>query len=137
MNGKIFLISLDGVRLITENNLKEKNLDFNEVFDLGSVENSLKVFVPDAVILQVNDISDVVIYKLREALKRAALNIPWLCLVMNNSSFSERMARSNRVFYYGVGVEDLGFVLDAANDAVRAGKQSKLEEKFLRQHIAK
>lgn len=135
MTGKILLLSLGGIHLLNKTNISENNFEFREINELGDIEESLKSYEPDAILLQVQQISDVIVYKVREALKRCSLQVPWLCLVLNNSSFGEKVARSNRVFYYGVGVEDLGFVLDAAKDAVRLGKQTKLENKFIKQNL--
>lgn len=134
MNGKILLISLDGVRLLEDHNLSKKEIDYVEITDIHLIEKSLWDAKPDALVVQVNEIADVVIYKIRESFKRTGLSIPWVSLVMNNSAFSEKIARSNRVFYYGVGVEDVGFVIDAIVDAIKAGKQDKLQNKLLYQN---
>lgn len=135
MTSKILLLSLDGIRLINRDNITENNFEFREIIKLGEIEGNIKSYEPDAVMLQVQEITDVVVYTVRDALKKCSLKVPWLCLVLDNTAFGERVARSNKVFFYGVGVEDLGFVLDAAKDAVRIGRQAKLEKKFLKQNL--
>lgn len=133
MTGKILILSLDNVNVIKSEEFKKRDIESQYILELGDFESAIKKFNPDAVLIQANEISDVIIYRMRESFKRYGVRLPWLALVLKNSSFSEKVARSNRVFYYGVGIEDVGFVADASKDAIIIGKQYKLEDRFIKQ----
>lgn len=136
MSGKILLISLDGVRVIKKDVLTDKEIEYSEITDLNHFENTIRNEEPDALVMQVEEISEQKIKTIvGDGLLSNTPHLPWICLVMNNSSLGERLARANRVFYYGVGIEDLGFVLDAIKDAIKAGKQIKLADRFLRSKL--
>lgn len=125
MSNKLILLSLDGVNEIDEKDFESKYIDIVFVYSLSDLGRYIRKENPDAILIQSKKISLEILSRLNQIFETYNYYLPWLCLVLKNSKESEKNARINKVFYYGVGEESVAMVTLAAQDAILHGVEQK------------
>lgn len=135
MKEKLLVLSISKISLMDISLLNQDEFEIKVVNNFEDVTSAISQFNPDALLVQLNKITDRFITELNNLYQKNNLIIPWVCLVVSNNPTAETLARSSKVFFYGVGQKDVKHVLRAINDATRYGVQMKCEIRYIRKRM--
>lgn len=126
MDKIILVLSLIDRSFLDESYLKKRNINIYYTYNISDLQKYIRRVNPDALLVQVTSMCKDVINSIKQISKVYGYSLPWLCYVTNNTKESEFLARSNNVFYYGVGLEDIINIYEASFDAVNVGREQKM-----------
>lgn len=126
MDKTLLILSLGNRLSLDETFLKENNVTVYFIYDLDDLQKYIRRINPDALLTNVNTLTEVVMNAINQISCVYGYSIPWICHVIENTPASELLARTNKVFFYSVGTDDFYNMCSAVFDAINVGREQKL-----------
>lgn len=132
MRENLLLIKLNEIDIMNYSFFNVYDINIKIVFSFKEANLLLNSFSPDAILVQLDIIDNTFINKLEDLYIGSNLIIPWVCLVTTNNLTAEKIARSNNVFYYGIGTNEIDKIYTAVKDAIIFGYIAKNEDAYIK-----